>query len=84
MKPKHIEVGNRYVVRFGRELLKVYVDKITVNTGARNSKESRFYHVIVLGTHERLVIKSPTKFKRELGLPRFDFDLGKIVFGEEK
>ena len=78
MKPKFIQVNKFYTVRVGRKLVEVQV----LSVGERNGKPA--WRVLELESKRQLVVFNHTKFRSELKRPRFDFDEGRLVFGEEK
>lgn len=83
MKSKHIHTGHRYYVRISRKLVIIEVLNIRKNNSSTQTK-SDFYDVTVIETRQRLTLVGVSKFRRVVELPRFDFELGKIVFSKKE
>ena len=79
MKAKHIKEGECYIARVSKKLVTVQVDSIHVGWDYLKNKEVTLYEVTNLDTKRPLTFRSAAKFRRAAGLPRFDFQEGKIV-----
>ena len=82
MKPKQIHVGSRYISQIGRKQVIVVVNDIREVWDTTEDQTVILYDITIEETGEQLTLRTATKFRRPVGLPRFDFELGKTVYSK--